>query len=183
MSNMSSPLSEVDRELLGESPYGNETEATTMYENGGPGHEAHKESQGTGFTALNAAAGTLVKMSSSGDEAVAGKVSQTCVLHLTFSLPSTIFPSFNLLTSQQQSVVFQTTALRSFHSRSFLCLSHLTHCHNMFDNTYTMSTPSQRAQGLQSLSTPQVLVCFLEMLRVSILAVFMLSSPLTLRDY
>ena len=67
---MSSPLNEVDHELLGEIPYG-----TTMYENGGPGYGAHKDSQGTGFTALNAAAGTLVKMSSSGDEAVAGKVS------------------------------------------------------------------------------------------------------------
>ena len=76
MSNMSSPLNEVDRELLGEVPYGNETDASTVYENGGPGHGAHKDSQGTACTALNAAAGTLVKMSSSGDEAVADKVSQ-----------------------------------------------------------------------------------------------------------
>ena len=75
MSNMSSPLNEVDRELLGEIPCGNGTEATTMYENGGPGHEAHKDFQGTAFTALNAAAGTLVKMSSSGDEAGDLKVS------------------------------------------------------------------------------------------------------------
>ena len=165
MSNMSSPLNEVDRELLGEVPYANGTEATTMYENGGPGHEAHKDSQGTGFTALNAAAGTLVKLSSSGDEDVADKVSQTCIFHLTLSLLSRIFSlqsSHFTATRRCISDDCPPTLLLS----PIVFLSHLTLCRNLFDNTYTMSTPFQIAQGLQSSNTLQV-VCFFEMLRVS----------------
>ena len=75
MSNMSSPLSEVDRELLGEIPYNKGAEVTMAETNGGPAHGAHEDSHVSEFTPLNAAAATLVKISSNGDEIEAGKVS------------------------------------------------------------------------------------------------------------
>ncbi|KAF6220496.1 hypothetical protein HO133_002929 [Letharia lupina] len=65
---MSSPLSEVDRELLGEISYNNGTKATMAEANGGPGLGTHEYSHGAEFTPLNATAGTLVKVSSNGDE-------------------------------------------------------------------------------------------------------------------
>ena len=68
MSNMSSPLSEVDRELLGEIPHSNGAEATMTEAIGEPGHGAFEGSQVAEFHPLNATAGTLVKVSSKGDE-------------------------------------------------------------------------------------------------------------------
>ena len=85
---MSSPLSEVDRELLGEVFHNNG--ATMAEANGGTGLGAHENSHGNGFTPLNATAGTLIKVSSNGDEVKAGKVSQHSMTHLTIPLPSTI---------------------------------------------------------------------------------------------
>ena len=120
MSNMSSPLNEIDRELLGEVPYGNGTEATTRYENGGPGHGAHKNSQGTAFTALNAAAGTLVKMSSSGDEAVAGKVSQNKHTSPHAFSPFDHFPLIQSSHSTATSRCISDNCPTLFYSRSFI---------------------------------------------------------------
>lgn len=85
---MSSPLSEVDRELLGEVPHNNG--ATMAEANGGPSLGAHEDSHGNGFTPLNATTSTLIKVSSNGDEVEAGKVSQNFMTHLTIPLPSTI---------------------------------------------------------------------------------------------
>ena len=72
---MSSPLTDVDRELLGEITHDNGAEATMSETNSGPGLGAHEDSHGNGFTPLNATAGTLVKVSSNGDEIEDGKVS------------------------------------------------------------------------------------------------------------
>lgn len=71
---MSSPLSSIDRELLGEVP--NDTGAETITVDVGLVDGAQEESHGTGFTAINEAADALVKMSSDGDDVYAGKVSQ-----------------------------------------------------------------------------------------------------------
>lgn len=73
---MSRPLSEVDRELLGETEYNNGAETTMAKANGGPGLEAHEEFPGTAFTPLNATAGTLVKVTTKGHDVETGKVSQ-----------------------------------------------------------------------------------------------------------
>ena len=73
---MSSPLTEVDRELLGETLHDSEAEAITAKSNAGPGHGAQKGSDDSGFTSINATAGTLVKVSSNGDEVEARKVSE-----------------------------------------------------------------------------------------------------------
>lgn len=72
---MSSPLSEVDRELLGEIPYSNGAEATMTEANGEFDHGVLEGSQGAEFHPLNATAGTLVKVNSSGDVLEPGNVS------------------------------------------------------------------------------------------------------------
>lgn len=90
---MSSPLTEVDRELLGETLHDSEAEAITAKANAGPGHRAQKGSDDSGFTPINATAGTLVKVSSNGDEVEARKVSEH-------------FDDPTLLTPPQPSIIF-----------------------------------------------------------------------------
>ena len=85
---MSNALSEMDRELLGEVPYNNGGEATMAKANGGPGDGAFEGSHGATFTPLNATAGTLIKVSSNGDELEPGSVSYSVVAHLTPTLPA-----------------------------------------------------------------------------------------------
>ena len=75
MSEMSNPLSEIDRDLLGEVPHDNEAESTMAKANGGPGHGDTEDFPGAQFNPLNGPAGTLVKVSSNGDEIEPGKVS------------------------------------------------------------------------------------------------------------
>lgn len=72
---MSSQLSDIDRELLGEVSHKDGVEATTAKTTGGPGKRGLEDSYGIEFTPLNATAGTLVKVSSNGDELEPGNVS------------------------------------------------------------------------------------------------------------
>ncbi|KAL9134635.1 MAG: hypothetical protein Q9175_004175 [Cornicularia normoerica] len=87
---MSSPLSEVDRELLGEIPSNNGAEATTAKANDAPSHGAQENSNGTDFHPLNATAGTLVKLSSNSDEVEASKANKDTNLDDTKSAPKTL---------------------------------------------------------------------------------------------
>lgn len=82
---MSSQLNEIDRELLGEVSHKDGAEATMAETTGGPGKGGLEDSHRIEFTPLNATAGTLVKVSSNGDELEPGNVSsQSC--------PSSHFP-------------------------------------------------------------------------------------------
>ena len=85
---MSNALSEMDRELLGEVSCSDEGEATMAKGNGGSGNGAFEGSHGATFTPLNATAGTLIKVSSKGDELEPGSVSCSVVAHLTPTLPA-----------------------------------------------------------------------------------------------
>ena len=85
---MSNALSEMDRELLGEVPYNNGGEAAMAKANSGSGNAVFEDSHGAAFTPLNAAAGTLIKISNSGDEVEPGLVSLSVVAHLTSTLPA-----------------------------------------------------------------------------------------------
>lgn len=106
MSNMSSPLSEIDRELIGELPNNSGATATMAKANGEPDTEAHAHHLGTAFTPLNATAGASVKISSNGDEVETGKVSQHVrvpphlpLIHMLFLPPSSfqyVHPSSTL---------------------------------------------------------------------------------------
>lgn len=86
---MSRPLSEVDRELLGETEYNNGAETTMAKANGGPGLEAHEEFPGTAFTPLNATAGTLVKVTTKGHDVETGKEKQDNNVDNTKPAPKT----------------------------------------------------------------------------------------------
>lgn len=72
---MSSPLSEVDRELLGEVPVNNGADSTMAEAHGGPDHSDLNDSSGAQFNPLNAIGGTLVQADSNGDDLEAGNVS------------------------------------------------------------------------------------------------------------
>ena len=85
---MSNGLSEMDRELLGEVSYNNGGEAAMAKANGGSGSGALEGSYGTSFTPLNATAGTLIKVSSNGDEVEPGLVSFSVLASLTPTLPA-----------------------------------------------------------------------------------------------
>ena len=88
---MSNDLSEMDRELLGEVSYNNGGEATMAEVTGGSGNGAFEGSSGATFTPLNATAGTLIKVSSNGDELKPGSVSKSVVALLTPTLPAIFF--------------------------------------------------------------------------------------------
>lgn len=83
---MSSELNEIDRELLGEVEHEDGAEATMAETTGGPGKRGHEGPYSIGFTPLNATAGTLVKVSSNGEELEPGDVSSQ-------SYPYSHFPS------------------------------------------------------------------------------------------
>ena len=134
MSNMSSPLSEVDRELLGEVLSNNGAEATMAKANGEAGTEAHDDHPGATFTPLNATAGTSVEVSSNGDEVETGKVSQHIRVSPYLSLimcssPSLIISAhtFILYTSQIRSDRFTLSRL-SVPSPLTLCRKKLCNC-------------------------------------------------------
>ena len=91
---MSNALSEMDRELLGEVSYNDGGEATMAKVRGGPGNGAFEGSHGAMFTPLNAAAGTLIKISNNGDELEPGSVSNSVVAHIHS------YPTRDLLFSQ-----------------------------------------------------------------------------------
>lgn len=88
---MSSQLSEMDRELLGEVSHKDRAEATMAETTGGPGKGGLEDSHGIEFTPLNATAGTLVKVSSNGDELESGNVSSQSYLSSHFHLLDNIF--------------------------------------------------------------------------------------------
>lgn len=91
---MSNALSEMDRELLGEVSYNDEGEGPMAKANGGPGNGVSEGSRGAMFTPLNAAAGTLIKISNNGDELEPGSVSNSVVARIHS------YPTRDLLFSQ-----------------------------------------------------------------------------------
>ena len=116
---MSSPLSEVDHELLREVPSSNTAKATMAKASDESGLETHGDHHGTEFTPLNATAGTLVKVSSNGDKVETGKVSQHA--HNPPHIPTTVdFLSPYLIISIHQYSTRQANSLRSLYSSSLI---------------------------------------------------------------
>ena len=91
---MSNALSEMDRELLGEVSYNDGGEGPMAKANGGHRNGVFEGSHGAEFTPLNAAAGTLIKISNNGDEFEPGSVSNSVVAHIHS------YPTRDLLSSQ-----------------------------------------------------------------------------------
>ena len=115
---MSNALSEMDRELLGEVPFNNGGEAAMAQANNGSGNGVFEGSHGAAFTPLNAAAGTLIKISNNGDEVEPGLVSHPVVAHLTSTLPAIFcFSSLNPFPSTH-TLYFNGTP-QGLHSPSF----------------------------------------------------------------
>ena len=72
---MTNSLTDVDRELLGEVSNTNRGEVSAEKANGAADHGAVEDLYGSGFTPLNATAGTLVKVNRKGDRVDADEVS------------------------------------------------------------------------------------------------------------